>query len=377
MRSLPFDTTAEGIAFLISIQRGLETILFTTADHPITTAAGHTYTPAPGAIVTNLQFPSDATPANADVIIKTSPNGPITSGEAARGLLDYWPIVIDVFDFKASAVLVYDLIPGATIGSALENARGEVTLAANGPLTKATAMMTEHFSLEGRETLGDDRCKVPILPPDITRNKLYVPIDFNLGLAPANIGVLKVEDVYGRVSQGGVLYSPESYNNVYYECIVSGTTDPTTQPTYGVNPGDTTDDGTATFLTRNAWTRHVRGQATSPHTIQFNYLPDPRATDPDWYRLGAIYIRDGILGGYPKIPIRVWDPSTLTAATFLFQSIADIPANTGMEVHAGCNWTRDQCNTRFDVPDSPVRQIWNIRAEYFVPPPETKQALGL
>jgi len=382
MRTLPFDPNSEGIAFLITIQRGLETIRFTTADRPIT-LGGFTWQPEPGCIVTNLQFTSDVTAANCDIVVKASPEGIIETGDAAKGLFDYWPITVDVFNLTTGIGTFFDLIPGASIGSALENARNEVTIAANGPLTKATTNITEHYSLEGRETLGDDRCKVPIMPPDIARSRAYVPIDFNSGDLPGNTGMLRVEDVYGVVQAGGAVgyAAVEAYNNVYYECIVAGTTD-SFAPDYPVNPGDTVDDGTATFLCRNSWTRHVRGHAlatnipTSTMIIQLDYLPDPRATDPTWYMLGGIYLRSGKLAGYPKLPIRIWDPNALQVGLFLPVDVAHIPDHTAMLIHAGCDWTRDTCTTRFDVPDSPVRQIWNIRAEYFTPPPETKIALG-
>jgi len=65
------------------------------------------------------------------------------------------------------------------------------------------------------------------------------------------------------------------------------------------------------------------------------------------------------------MPIRAWDPVNFIATLFLPISPADIPGGTQFEVHVGCDLTPEQCNARFN-------NIINIRAEYFVPPPETQ-----
>jgi hypothetical protein len=224
------------------------------------------------------------------------------------------------------------MVPGSVVGSASEDSNGVVRLAASGQLIKTGIYTTEHYSLACRADLGDDRCKVPVLPADIGRGVDFVRPDIATGL-------MHVNDAYGRIQTG----SPATYANVYYECTAAGTTDPTTVPSYDPTPGNSTTDGTVTFIARNAWTRQVTGQATSPYVITLDALPDPRATDPTWYVMGHIYVRSGVLADYPKIPIRAWNPVTLTATLFLPVSVDDIPAGTSLEISVGCNLTGEMC----------------------------------
>jgi hypothetical protein len=333
---------------MITIQRGLTTLRWNTSDSDVTVDDA-TWPAAAGAVLSALAYNSDGTENNADVIIFARSGGPVEYGDAARGLLDGWPISIKLFDPTNPAGAV-EIVPGATIGSAQEDSNGVVTIAASGQLIRGAVYVTEHYSLAGREDLGDDRCKIPIVPADIGRGVTFQRAD--------TLPLARVNDAYGRVSQG----SPDNYGNVYFECTTAGTTNPTTAPSYNFTPGATTTDGTAVFTARNAWTRSATGQAISVFEIQFDSLPDSRASDATWFVLGAIFIRSGPLSGFPKLPIRAWNPATKTATLFLPVALSDVPAGTAMEVHAGCDLTREMCFSRFN-------NIVNLRAETFVPPP--------
>jgi uncharacterized phage protein (TIGR02218 family) len=110
------------------------------------------------------------------------------------------------------------------------------------------------------------------------------------------------------------------------------------------------------------FTNDTTGQATGTHVVTLDALPDIRATDPTWYVLGGLFILSGNLAGYPKIPIRAWNPATLEVTLFLPVLETDIPAGTALQIHAGCDLTREMCFSRFN-------NIINLRAETFVPPP--------
>lgn len=359
MRSLNFDDTALGLPVAVAITRGLQVLRFTSHEATVT-IDGEDYPSVAGADLTNIVFPSDGSFANADITIQTQSGGLIQPGDGARGVLDGWPISIKMFNSANPDGTAFNLIPNATIGSVKEDTRGLATIAVNGPLTHALGPLTEHYALTGRESLGDDRCKIAILPDDIDRGIDYVTF------APVAPGLQHVSDCFGRIKTG-VAGTYADYANVYYECTTAGTTDATTAPAYNATIGATTTDGTAVFTTRNAWLRYVTGQATGTFTIVFDSLPDSRASDPTWYVLGGIYVRSGNLSGFPVLPIRAWDPSTLTATLFLPVSTTDIPAGTQFEVYPGCDLTPTMCAARFN-------NIDNIRAEYFVPPPETKMS---
>ncbi len=273
MRSLDFGAAIEQPA-MITIQRGLVTIRFNTSSNDVVIGAD-TWTAAPGAALTSITYGSDGTPNNADVQIQTQAGGLLEPGDGIRGLLDGWPISIQLFDPANPAGTAADLLQGATIGSVAEDTNGIATIASDGQLITAGKYVTEHYALAGREDLFDARCKV----------------------------------------------DPAGFTN------------------------DTT------------------GQATGTYVITLDSLPDGRASDPTWYVLGGLYILSGNLSGYPKFPIRQWNPSTLEVTLFLPVLETDIPAGTTMQIHAGCDLTREMCFSRFN-------NIINLRAETFVPPPD-------
>lgn len=363
MKSFPFDpATADGLAWLVTIQKGAETIRFTTVDRDITIGAD-TWSARGGATVSNLELPGDGSPGTCDVTVASDPNWSIKPGDGIRGALEGWPITLQLFDIGNPGLGIFDMLPGAVIGEVQEQ-NYLTSLSVNGPLTTVGQFpITEHFSLTGREDLGDDRCKIPIVPADIGRNQAYVVAD-----QPAP-GLMHVNDAFGRV-RTGTAGTVEDYANVYYECVVAGTTD-TDPPIYGYDPtvGNITVDGTAQFIARDAWLRHARGEAISLYEIQFTALPDPRASDDTWYKFGGLYVRSGVLQDYPKFIIADWNPDTLVATLFLPVSVDDLPADTQFEIHAGCDQTPDQCLSRFN-------NIANIRAEFFVPPPSFQAGLG-
>lgn len=370
MRSFPFDTTSSiPIAYLVTIQKALVTIQFTTWSQAITTDDSRIFPARAGAAITGMQFPSDGSaPNNADILVMAlDGDAYIAPGDAAAGLLDNWPITIEMVDPTNTAAGTFAPLSG-TIGSVLEDTTGLVTIAANGPLRLAMEKpVCEHFSLTGREDLGDDRCKIPILAypvitdGDIQRSTDYVTVD---GADP-DVGLLTVRSCYGRVQMGSGV---DGYGDVYFECTTAGTTD-STAPTYDPTIGNTTLDGTAIFTARNAWTRHARAHATDAFTIVLSSLTETRSSDSTWFVNGGLFIRSGNLSGFGRLPIRAWDPGTSTITLFLPINPDDVPANTEVEVHVGCDLTSSMCFSRFN-------NIINIRDEEFVPPPDLSLTLS-
>lgn len=162
MRSLPFSATDTlGLPFLVTIQTGITVIRFTTYNTSLTVGS-NTFAPWPGSDVTNVQFPSDGSPATADVVVMGRTGKSIAPGDGTRGALDGWPITIELVDPGNLAAGSFDLIPKATIGSVQETTRGLITMSVNGPLNRARGPLTEHYSLTCRADLGDSRCKVDL-----------------------------------------------------------------------------------------------------------------------------------------------------------------------------------------------------------------------
>jgi hypothetical protein len=351
MRTFAFDPLQSwGLEALVTIFAGKGPILFTSNGTPITLGL-LTWAAAPGADITGIQFPADGSPANVDVTIMARPGGVIQPGDGLRGTLDGWDAQVAVIDPDNMQHGAFTLLIG-TVGSVQEDANGLLTIAINGPLAQAKAPISEHYSIIARESLGDDRCKIPIMPADIGRNQYYTIA------APPPPGLQHVSDCFGRMrmpATGAV----EDYQNVYFECTTSGIT-AASAPTY--SPTGTTTDGTAQFTARNAWLRYVRGQATDPFTILFEYLPDSRASGDDtWYApFCNLYVRSGPLTS-TRIPVNFWNSAALTVQLAQPVSPTDFPAHTQFEIHRGCNLTANICNTIFN-------NIVNRRGEEFVPP---------
>ncbi len=273
MRSVPASTASEMPA-LITIVRGATTLRWNTSSSDVT-IGGDTWIAGAGATLSSFAYASDGTENDADVTIQTETGGLVEPGDGVRGILDGWPISVQLFDPADPAGTACEIMPGSIIGSVAEDTNGLATIKVSGQLALAGVYVTEHFSLTGREDMYDTRS--------------------------------------------------------------------------GVDPA--------------GFTSSTTGQATGTSVITLDSLPDARASDATWYVNGALYVLSGNLNGYPALPIRAWDPGTLEVTLFLPVLEADIPAGTSLQIAAGWDGTPDQRFSRFG-------DIINMRAEYFVPPPD-------
>jgi hypothetical protein len=365
--------------YLITIQRGLLTLRWTTWPETII-SDGRTFEPGAGAAVSNLSYYGDGSVAdNCDCMIAGTSDGPVYPGDGRSGVLDNWPITIEIIDPAAPSDGATIVLVGS-VGSTTEDGDNLITIAANSSLRMMQEKpLCEHYSLLGREILGDDRCKIPLLASpaidafDVQRNQAYntkdgAP-DVNVDLTTFfNTGLLTVASAWARVRKGSA-GTVEDYANLILECTTLGTTAATSPDYSGITEGTTVTDGTAVFTARNAWTRYARGQAIDSFNVQLTALPDPRASDPAWYKLGTLLVRSGPLAGFRQMIIRGWDPGSLTVNLFLPVDTATIAADTELEISPGCDQTPAMCFSKFD-------NIVNIRAEPFVPPSNYTMSLA-
>lgn len=313
MRTIPFTAiSARGIHALITITfLNGSALRLTTADHDITTG-GFTWSAQAAVNLTQIQYTSDGSPANADVRIASQAGSLVPPGTGALGYLDGLPIKIELFDVANPGTGTFDYMPGATIGSVQEDSDGVIILAAQGPLSIMRGPMTELFTAHCKARLGDDRCRFPIDPDFITRNKIFSLVD----------AAAFVDRSWGRIPGN---------RNVVYQCTTAGTTDPTTAPSYSTTIGATVTDGTAVFTVRQGVMVQATGQAIDFYNIQLTTTP---LTDPS--ALGNITPRTGPLANV-KIPIRAYDSGTLIVTMFEPYATSNFPIGTDFDVNPGCD----------------------------------------
>lgn len=327
MRTLPFDpVTAHGIHWLITIELFNGPLRLTTHHENVTIDDVTWY--ARGAVnVTQILYTADGSPAAADIRIEPDGEAVFTSW-GARGYLEGFPIVLEIFDVANPAAGRYDMVPGATIGSCSEDSDKSIVIAALGKLSAIRANMLEVHTISCRAFFGDDRCGIPLDVPVAARNTAYI-------LATSTARQFN-RQVFHRVLQG------DSYDDVVYECTTAGTTHATVQPVYNTTVSATTTDGTAVFTARAARLVEVAGEALDFINIQLESNPDPEPT-----RLGKIIPQDGPLAGI-KIPIRAYDADTQIVTTFEPFAPSSFPSGTIFLVHPGCDKLWSTCRDEFE-----------------------------
>jgi hypothetical protein len=344
MRTFPFTvSSALGIHALITIYQPNGTLRVTTA--PIDVTIGGDTWAAQGAVnLTQVQFSADGTASSADVRIASNSAGPIKPGMSGRGLLDGLNILVQLFNLGNPAAGLFNLIPGATIGSVSEDTNGVVVLGVQGRLALLGAPMAEVYTTVCKARLGDSRCRVPLDVSDVARGQAYI-VKASMDIATGNLW--GANQTWVRKFDGG------SYNDRVYECTTAGTT-AGSAPTYPTTIGATVTDGTAVFTCRQAFLVAATGQALDFFNIQLDAAP---SVDPS--ALGMIIPRTGDLKD-TKIQIRAYDSGTLIVTLWEPYSPSNFPAATVFEVHPGCDRILDTCRDVFN-------NLNNMRATTYAP----------
>lgn len=346
MKTYPFDlANAENIARLFTITRGDEIIMFNDSDASIVIDGIGTFSAEPGAQVSALEFLVDGSVSNAQVLINAREDGPLSDADVAIGRYDGYPILIECCD-TANLELGTGLMFTGFVGSVVTTISGMIKIDARGPLTRMRAEISERYGPMCRADLGDFRCKIPILPPDIERSTAYVSVTETLPADFVRVRVFSNDE-------------PEDFANSYWECTTGGTT-AGSQPSYAgaLTPGATVTDGGAVFTNRNAWLRAAEVDAVlSPQSFTLVGLPDSRASVDAWYILATVIVRSGRYSGN-SFQVRSWVASELKINTWDVCSHM-LEAGTKLEIHRGCQKTEAECNV--------FNNIVNRRAEPFVP----------
>ena len=258
----------------------------------------------------------------------------ITEEEMRAGLFDYAEVRLFLVNWADPGMGALRLRRGWL---------GEVTLTENGMFRSELRGLTqalqqeigELYSAECRADLGDQRCRVPVLPDVIIRSTAYT------------VGALL------RVPLDAEAWP---YGAVVFRCTVAGTTD-VVQPVYDPIIGASTVDGTATFVAEAALTRPGEVVSVSARTVFIATVGGP-AVAADWFSGGVLTFVDGLNAGR-SVEVKAWNSGTGQFELYLPVGYA-IEAGHVFTVAPGCDKRLVTCKTKFG-------NVLNFRGEPFVP----------
>ncbi len=146
------------------------------------------------------------------------------------------------------------------------------------------------------------------------------------------------------------------FANRTYRCLTAGIT-AATQPSYAINLGAQTTDGTAVFVAEEAWTRAGVVTGVLDRTRIAATIDEPRAID-GWFTGGLLTWETGANTGR-AIEISDWVQANGQITLFLPMGYAIQPGDA-FRIHPGCDKRLETCRTRFD-------NVLNFRGEPYVP----------
>jgi hypothetical protein len=258
----------------------------------------------------------------------------ITEEEMRAGLFDYAEVRLFLVNWADPGMGALRLRRGWL---------GEVTLTENGMFRSELRGLTqalqqeigELYSAECRADLGDQRCRVPVLPDVIIRSTAYT------------VGALL------RVPLDAEAWP---YGAVVFRCTVAGTTD-AVQPAYDATIGVSTVDGTATFVAEAALTRPGEVVFVSSRTV-FIGTVGGEALAAQWFTGGVLTWVAGPNAGR-SVEVKTWNSGTGQFELYLPVGYA-IEAGHEFTIAPGCDKRFTTCKTKF------ANQL-NYRGEPYVP----------
>lgn len=329
MKTYDFDMATPCLLFDITLPNGTEYHV-TNAHVSVTPPGGETYTPHPGLRGGVKTARHDGTPSSFGFQTQLlSDDGPFRFRDVERGKYERCRIYITSTSFvtpTASPIFEFD---GEVRGGIEVNPEGIATFDVTARLAITRDIMVGTFTLPCSWEIGDPlTCRLPIFPyifgddlADVTRNQAVA-----LG-----------ERRRFRFGSDG---TPEDYLNVYLEATTAGTT-AGSAPAFSSTVDATTADGTAVWTTRNALARYAQVTAVDRQVLTLDALPDPRASDANWYSPAKIIFRTGEYKDLHVFKAAGWDP-----VNFKIECWRPCPfAGVGdwIEIAPGCDQTYARC----------------------------------
>ena len=250
--------------------------------------------------------------------------------DLANGLYSYADVHLEGIDFTDVSLGKFTLSRGR-VGKIVRGDTGGFKFDLRSITERLIGKLGRTVTPECLWSIGDTRCRIPILPDLAQRNTAYILGDF-----------------VRAVVAGGNDF--EVYGNIIFECIVAGTSDGS-EPTWDTDLGDSTTDGTVTWKTHTAWSRDGVVATTIDVSSFTATITESRAVD-DWFTLGAVFFLSGdnVTGRPHEVQSWVQTGGTITLALPVFN---DIQVGDRFRIFPGCDLTRrNHCALKFVMPGS-------------------------
>lgn len=241
----------------------------------------------------------------------------ITQVDLRGGKFDYAVVEVFLVNWADLTQGILKLRRGR-LGEVIVSPKGTFQTELRGLAQAFSRTIVELRSPECRADLGDARCKIPIDPPAVQRSTAYV-----LG------------------SLGNPVFVAAGIDNRIHELTTAGTT-AASAPSYNSTVGGTTTDGTATFTTREAWTRVATVTAVVDRA-NFSVSVDEDRDVTGWFDGGLLSWTSGLNQG-TSMEVKGWTKTDVDEGTIqLFLKMPfDVAIGDALVIHPGCFKRRDE-----------------------------------
>ncbi len=245
--------------------------------------------------------------------------------DLANGLYSYADVHLECIDFTNISLGQFTLSRGR-VGRIVRGDTGGFKFDLRSVTERLIGKLGRTVTPECAWSVGDTRCKIPILPAVDQRSFVYILGDF-----------------VRAVVVGGNDF--EVYGNIIFECIVAGTSG-ASSPSWNLTLGGSTSDGGVTWKTHTAWTRDGVVASNIDKSSFTVTITETRAVD-DWFTLGSIFFLSGnnVTGRPHEIQSWVQTGGTLVLALPVF---SDMQVGDRFRISPGCDLVRrNHCTLKF------------------------------
>jgi uncharacterized phage protein (TIGR02218 family) len=297
--------------------------------------SGDTYLAMQGFNPTAVQNDSSFSVDNVEIAAVFNEDA-ITAEDIRAGKYDYADVRLFVVNWADTTMGIIKIRRG-WLGECMLTPEGYFKTELRGLTQAIQQNIGEFYSVACRADLGDARCKIPLNPPIRADSTAYKLGDFI------------------RVATSPLFNGYHKFRNHIFKCTVAGTT-ASSEPTYDTTLGNTTVDGTASFICMTAWTRYFE---IATVTDQANFTLTTELPEPDgWFAQGVITFESGDNAG-ASFEIKGWTQSSAAVTLYLATGYPVQVGDYGF-FSPGCDKLEATCHDKFS-------NVINMRAEPYVP----------